>query len=209
MSEMIKIKISCERSMQEDNNASWHRFGVRAASFRAALDYVDAALRRRQGPPPVILETGTTRVDGAYSDGQSTVLFDAFAAQRGGRVLSVDLSIENCRVSRRLTSSDTTDVVCADSVGFLSRLARGVVARVDLLYLDSFDVDWTNPHASALHHLFELAAVFSHLKEGCVILVDDNAGGRGKGAYISQFMQAVGCVVLIDAYQIAFVKTRY
>lgn len=188
---------------QEDEVVDWLRFGVRAQTFKAALDAVDAVC---DGRAPLIVETGTTRVDGAYSDGQSTVLFDAFAKRRGGRVVSIDVSADNCCVARSLTSPGTTDVVCCGSVELLSRLAHDVVRRIDLLYLDSYDVDWSNPHPSALHHAFELAAVFSNLKRGCVVLVDDNANGVGKGAYVAEFMKAAGWALLADSYQIAFIN---
>jgi hypothetical protein len=89
----------------------------------------------------------------------------------------------------------------------LRRISRLCPATVDLLYLDSFDVDWDDPHPSALHHLHELCAAMPALKPGAIVAVDDHLGeqGRlGKSKYIVPFMDSIGAAVLFEAYQIGW-----
>mmetsp|Transcript_4438 Transcript_4438/g.7109 ORF Transcript_4438/g.7109 Transcript_4438/m.7109 type:complete len:374 (-) Transcript_4438:116-1237(-) len=116
------------------------------------------------------------------------------------RVFSVDISQRNCMNCQSLVSN-TTKVVCRDSVKFL----HDFQPTVDVLYLDSFDLDWNNPHPSALHHIKELCASLKNLKPGSLIIVDDNAQGVGKGVYVRDFMENIGAQVLFDDYQIGFV----
>jgi hypothetical protein len=61
---------------------------------------------------------------------------------------------------------------CNDSVNFLRAIANSE-SRVDLLYLDSFDVDLNDPIPSAIHGLHELLAALPFLKDGSILLVDD------------------------------------
>jgi hypothetical protein len=68
-------------------------------------------------------------------------------------------------------------------------------------------LDWDNPHLSSLHHLKELAAVYAKLKPGCLIVVDDNNNGVGKGQYVSDFLNnSNDSTLLFDDYQIGYIK---
>lgn len=91
-----------------------------------------------------------------------------------------------------------------DSVKFLHGFETP--EEIDLLYLDSFDLEWENPHPSSLHHLKELTAVYSKLKPGCLIVVDDNQSGLGKGQYIVDFLNNVNDKKYFDDYQIGYIK---
>jgi hypothetical protein len=67
-----------------------------------------------------------------------------------------------------------SSATCDDSVRFLARWVRehpGTVA--DLVYLDSFDVDFGDPVPAALHGLRELWAIRPALGSGSLLLVDD------------------------------------
>lgn len=175
------------------------RLEHRRATMRRVFEY----LLERRGPEWLILETGCLRAAGNWGgDGQSTYLFDRFVARHGGRVLSVDLDPTACAAARSLVGQRTS-VHCAESVAFLwgYRPPR----PVDCVYLDSFDLDWSRPHASSLHHLKELTALLPRLSPGCLVVVDDNFGGRGKGEYIRAFMDDLGVPPLFDEYQIAWV----
>jgi hypothetical protein len=46
-------------------------------------------------------------------------------------------------------------------------------AQPNLVYLDSWDVDWTDPLASALHGFHEFLVVLPLLRNGVLLLVDD------------------------------------
>ena len=78
------------------------------------------------------------------------------------------------------------------------------INNIDLIYLDSYDLDWNKPHKSSLHHLKELCAIIPKLKKGCVIIIDDNNNGIGKGQYVSNFLENIGATLLFSSYQIAY-----
>ena len=89
-----------------------------------------------------------------------------------------------------------------DSVEFLYKYKPN--EDIDLLYLDSYDLDWKNPTPSALHHMKELCAIIPQLKKGCIILIDDNNNNIGKGQFVSNFLDNIGAKLLFSEYQIAY-----
>jgi predicted O-methyltransferase YrrM len=151
------------------------------------------------------VETGCVRQD-AWTDGRSTVLFDAFLQVHSGRLVSVDIDAERCAYARSQVTGKTT-VVNEDSVSFLHRFSREHPGEIDVLYLDSYDVDWNDPHPSAMHHLKELCAAMPGLRRGSLVVVDDHMdfdGRLGKSKYIVPFMAAIGARKLFEAYQIGW-----
>jgi hypothetical protein len=82
--------------------------------------------------------------------------------------------------------------------------------RVDLFYLDSYDVKWNDDHASADHHLMEFQIIEPHLRPGALVVIDDNSRflsnnqRTGKGHYIADYLEAKGIKPLYDAYQIIY-----
>tara|TARA_R110002153_G_C13180015_1_gene485000 strand:- start:179 stop:805 length:627 start_codon:yes stop_codon:yes gene_type:complete len=157
-----------------------------------------------------IIETGTTRRDHGHlsfgDDGASTYIFDQFINFYDGELLSVDINQDNVNYSNSLTS-DKTKVFCEDSVKFLWNLPKR--QNIDLLYLDSFDIEKENPHPSQLHHIKELCSVIDKLKGGTLIIVDDHDafftnGEIGKGTYIKEFIKSIGADIIFENYQIGF-----
>lgn len=174
---------------------------IRAPSFRIILDI----LERKEKKNFLILETGTSRQrDNWGGDGQSTRVWDFFVNYYDGRVFSVDIDINNCKAASEMVSSKTT-IVCSDSVPYIAKTFPDL-DKVDLLYLDSYDVDFDQPHPSALHHLKELCACYSSLPSGCIIAVDDHNFGKGKGMYVADFMSNLDIKPIYSGYQIVFVK---
>jgi hypothetical protein len=200
----------------------------RAPTMRRAFELLIAQKRERH----LVLETGCMRKrdgdgvvhgpptppdhpwhpggwHGPWSDGMSTLLWDRFVEACGGQVVSVDRTPANCAVADAATSWRTA-VVAADSVTFLHDAHRTLdPGAVDLLYLDSFDLDWDKPHASAMHHMQELAAIYARLRPGCLILVDDcrdNQGRQGKGMYVEGFFRQVGIAPVLAGYQMLWRK---
>lgn len=155
---------------------------------------------------PVIVETGTYREENNYEgDGCSTLLFDTFVDYHGGAVLSVDIDPEACELAQENTLF--TEVHEADSVEFLGTLE----GKIDLLYLDSYNItDWNNDWAPAAHHLKELFAAKNCIKDGTLIVVDDNIktpkGQRlGKGRLIYELMESLDIQPFLDDYQVGWV----
>jgi hypothetical protein len=92
----------------------------------------------------------------------------------GGEFWSVDIEASP---SERLTGqmSSSTHLVVDDSVAFLGRLAehRRREEPIGLCYLDSWDLDWNDPDAAALHGLREWHAVEPMLGRGSILMIDD------------------------------------
>jgi len=176
------------------------RLNKRSDSFQKIFKYLSDKKN------PVIVETGTYREEDNYEgDGCSTLLFDSFIDYHGGSVYSVDIDPEACELARENTFF--TEVVESDSVEFLGSLE----GKVDLLYLDSYNIDdWNNDWAPAAHHLKELFAAKNCIKEGTLIVVDDNItapnGKRlGKGRLIYELMESLGIEPYFDDYQVGWI----
>jgi len=179
------------------------RLNKRSAGFQKIFDFLGGL------NSPVIVETGTYREENNYEgDGCSTLLFDSFVDYHGGVVLSVDIDPEACDLAKENTFF--TEVIESDSVEFLGTLE----GKIDLLYLDSYNIaDWNNDWAPAAHHLKELFAAKDCIKEGTMIVVDDNLklpnGKRlGKGRLIYELMESLGIDPCFDDYQIGWIWTE-
>ena len=145
---------------------------------RSSLEHINYSSMRDTiallgGQPQVILETGSS----AWGT-DSTRLWDAYVRSFGGELWSVDLREEPRERLRGLVGRHTR-LVCDDSVAFLGTWAAdhpGVQAG--LVYLDSYDVDFTDPMPAAEHCVAELAAALPTLGPGSLVLVDDSPGTR-------------------------------
>ena len=179
----------------------YHYLGIRNNTFRMMFEYLDSLNQDKY----LIVETGTTREKDNWADGNSTILFDKYCQINNGIIYTIDNYPPNCETVRSLTSSNT--IVCLnDSVKFLHEFNSP--EKIDLLYLDSYDLDWNNPHESSLHHLKELSTIYSNLKPGCLIVVDDCNwnGKKGKGKYVEEFLSEVGAKLYFEEYQVGYIK---
>lgn len=125
------------------------------------------ALSLMENNSPNIVETGSS----AWG-ANSSLLFDSYVNSFGGRFSSVDIRAEPMWRCSRLCSPSSR-FFCADSVDFLKEYTKDVV-NIDLVYLDSWDVNWADPFPSALHGLKEFLVVYGVLREaGGLLLIDD------------------------------------
>lgn len=175
-----------------------HKLGGRAATFRAVLR--EATHSKVQ----TIVETGCTRKEGNWDgDGQSTVILSEFAKWVRGSFYTVDLDNEAVELARKLCPS--AGVNCGDSVEFLSKFKD----QIDLLYLDSFDLDMSNFHAAALHCMFEFCAALPKLHAGSIVFIDDSPMTdmviSGKGKYVAQYLKQLGVSPFTFGYQAAWI----
>lgn len=130
------------------------------------------ALEALGGRPAQIIETGTSAwgID-------STRLFDSYIHQFGGKFWTVDLRSEPSQRLAKQLSPQTTAVI-GDSVEFLRKLSTRC-SPVDLIYLDSFDLDWNDPSPSAQHCLEEWRAAKPLCDTGTVVIIDDTPQSLG------------------------------
>lgn len=198
------------------------RLAARELSFRKMLRYLDV---RAATTPLVIVETGCTRQAGNWAgDGQSTVLFDRYlqAALPGSHGYSIDIDPQATAQCRNLVGP-LINVRTGDSVAVLVDIAaelKRAGQTIDLLYLDSYDVDWRHTTPSAVHHLKELVSIVGALRPDTLVVVDDSPGEcrvmandqggyalvsmpqvGGKGGYIAEYAQQVGARLLFCHYQ--------
>lgn len=175
------------------------KLGIRAATFRAVLR---EALHHKAMS---IVETGCIRqADNWEGDGQSTIILSSYVAWNRGSFSSVDISQEAVDVAKVL--SPNTPIYCQDSVSYLA----GYKSVIDLLYLDSFDLDVKNEHPAALHCLFEFCAARPNLKPGSIVCVDDSLVAEGlvvtgKGRYVAEYMKHIGVNPFTWGYQVAWI----
>jgi hypothetical protein len=165
---------------------------------------------------PIIVETGCAREENNFEgDGMSTLIFDDYVTTHGGTFYSVDNNTESVQFSKNNTKS--AKVICSDSIKYLYQLNKELREKnqyIDLLYLDSYDFDRDNPHPSSFHHLKEITAIIPSLRNGSMIVVDDNIAvemqmddGRleraiiGKGIYTYHFFKDVGIEPVYMDYQ--------
>lgn len=179
----------------------------RAEGFLRIFEILDSLQKESYS----ILETGTMRAEHGHlcfgDDGCSTFIFDKFVNIMGGRVISVDISPVNCKYAKA-NVSEKTEIVFSDSIPFLNSIPEN--NKFNLVYLDSFDIDRSNPVPSQIHHLEELRACLKNIQKGTILCVDDADaffdGKTGKATLIKQFMEQIypDAILLHNGYQIAW-----
>lgn len=194
------------------------KLGMRADTFEAIFRHLD-----KLGRPVAIIETGCVRGFGDKrpgenwaGDGCSTILFDRYVTANGGVVRSVDIDSEATKRCRELVGHRTHINTC-DSIKWLAQESKFMLSPIDLLYLDSFDLDTTRPLASQVHHANELAAAMPMIGPDTLVVVDDspvsiNDWGmvevHGKGALVARHAVEVGADMRFCMYQIGWTGMR-
>jgi hypothetical protein len=167
----------------------WHLLGKREHAFKTITALLDEHC--------VIVETGTIRTLGNWTgDGQSTIVWNEYAKQLNGQVWTIDIEIAGAQLVEQLQLSHTI-AVTGDSLDMIPKLK---LEHIDLLYLDSFDIDWSNPEPSAQHHLDELNEAMHMLSTGSIVAVDDNMAVAGKGMKVAAHMKSIDAEPLVDGY---------
>ena len=180
------MKLKQHAKLKETNKGgnNWHEYyeeikpllGLRELGFTRIFDYLNNI------KDPVIVETGTVREDYNFEgDGCSTILFDNYIGKKGGTLITVDIDPLACKTAKRLTTC--AEINEGESVEFLSTLD----GHVDVLYLDSFNIyNWLDDWEASGHHLKELFAAKNVIKDGTLIVVDDNLYGTSVGQKSNQ-----------------------
>ena len=167
---------------------AWARLGKRHEAFAAIAELLPEGCR--------IIETGTVRqIDNWEGDGQSTIVWNTLATNLGGTVTTIDINPIGAELVAELELQATTAIV-GDSLDVIPTLT----GHADLLYLDSFDVDFENPLPAAAHHLSELMAALNLLAPGSLVAVDDNRDDQGKGSEVAWFLAEHGAVEIVRGY---------
>jgi hypothetical protein len=115
---------------------------------------------------PFILESGI-----ASAGTNSTYLFNEYIKKYGGFFWSVDINKSLVDLHKG-NMCPATQLICDDSVSFFNNWAKSHnVANV--IYLDSYDLDFYNPLPSGNHGLSEYKALIPVIKKNTLLLIDD------------------------------------
>ena len=155
--------------------------------------------------PLVIIETGILRkLNDWNQDGNSTALWNYIAKERNGKYIGIDIdpaAIELCKKNFL-----DGEYICGDSIAALRSLPA--LSEASLLYLDSYDLDISNPQPAAIHNTGELLAAYSALPSGCLIAIDDSnisignngIADSGKNLISKYVLQSLNATRLADGY---------
>lgn len=115
---------------------------------------------------PYILESGI-----ASAGTNSTYLFNEYVRKYGGLFWSVDIN-KSLVDNNKGNMCPATQLICDDSVSFFKNWSKSHdVANV--IYLDSYDLDFYNPIPSGNHGLFEYKSLMPVIKKNTLLLIDD------------------------------------
>lgn len=173
----------------------------RYSTFKQVLDLME------QRSVKVILETGTARCGASNfaGDGGSTIIWGNWANDHKAQVYSVDIDSYALSCASQATKAYNSNIrfVQQDSITFL----RDFKGTIDLLYLDSFDFDLQNPTPSQEHHLKEIIAVYPHLHQNTIIMIDDcKLPHGGKGKLVIAYLLERGWKIIANQYQVILVQ---
>src|SRR4029077_1346141 len=139
----------------------------------------------------------------------------------------VDRDPEAAALCRSLVGGQV-QIHSGDSLAYLKSLADHGPAGLeflDMLYLDSFDVDFDDPLPSAIHHLKELLAIAPLVSFETLVVVDDSPSSfigvrdgdnpfrpirppriGGKGRLIAEYADQIGAERLFAEYQCGWLR---
>jgi hypothetical protein len=127
--------------------------------------------------PINVLETGCGHYGDCKTFASMTYVFaDILNNLKGGSLLTIDINENNLNKCKELTKdfSHIINYKLGDSLDILKNLDKDYVKSLDLIILDSYDLNLFDPIKSGIHHLKELLSLYENLNENCLIAIDDN-----------------------------------
>lgn len=114
-----------------------------------------------------IFETGSS----AYGT-NSSILFLSYVMKFGGEFNTVDI---NPSIKNRLGHLSDKNIFfhTSDSISFINSFDKSYLGLIDVVYLDSYDLDLLNPKPSEKHGLEEFLSIEKYLKKGALVAIDD------------------------------------
>ena len=147
-----------------------------------------------------ILETGSS----AHGT-NSSMLFINYVKKFGGSFKTVDIN-PSIKLKFNHLINDNIEFYTDDSVQFIMNMVPNTIKKLDVIYLDSFDLDIKNPQPSEQHGLDEFLLLNKFINTGTLIAIDDTpkdfnlfgAGNNkldhipGKGALVLDYIKKHG-----------------
>lgn len=189
MGSIFKFNMNIQKKLQKIRN--WYRENYESKSgFRFQSFMIAISLLYDRFESPVILETGTIRLENDYGAGYSTYIFGDMINRFGGELITVDISKENIDLCKTITSDFSKNItyINDDSLEFLSTFNK----KINLLYLDSYDCPIEgDATASQNHNLQEFLLSENNLDEKSIILIDDvNFSNGGKAKLTHEYLSS-------------------
>ena len=150
------------------------KVGKRQPSFIIMVEHL------LQCSDPFIVETGTMRQEDNYEgDGMSTLLWhNVIKMMKKGSYISIDNDLAAVEFARIKVGCEGwyPSIIHSDSVKHLFRMTQNwwPDRKIDLLYLDSWDMEFPDRVPSFLHTMFEFMTIKPFLAKNALIVVDDN-----------------------------------
>ena len=117
---------------------------------------------------PMILESGI-----ASAGTQSTYLFNEYVRKYGGQFWSVDINPDLVHKNQG-NMCPATKLICNDSVSFFNDWVQDHKnTPANVIYLDSWDLDFYNPQPAGLHGLREYKSLLPAIQKDTLLLIDD------------------------------------
>ncbi len=162
-------------NLYEDDDGSYSLFSGKGRSLHINYLTFKALFENMKSPKNlIILESGI-----ASRGTQSTYLFNELVRKYGGQFWSVDTDA-NLVETHRGNMCPATQLVCDDSVAFFKRwITNGYKSTADdyksadVIYLDSYDLDFYDPEPSGKHGLAEYNALIPAINKDTLLLIDD------------------------------------
>jgi len=119
-----------------------------------------------------VIETGASW---RWGDGMMGLFFGKLSSLNGGKFYSVDINEycvkESIEKFKKYLPELKFNHFINDSIKFLKNVD---LTEINLVHLDSWDLDLLNPYPSALHGWREFESIKDRLNVGSVVIVDDN-----------------------------------
>ncbi len=165
--ELFKSHFANLRGNLYEDNGSYSLFTCKGTSRHINHLTFKALFQNMKSPKNlVILESGI-----ASRGTQSTYLFNELVRKYGGQFWSVD-NDPKLVATHRGNMCPATQLICDDSVAFFKRWTAEN-HRADVIYLDSYDLDFYNPEPSGNHGLAEYNALIPAIDKDTLMLIDD------------------------------------
>jgi len=142
-------------------------FNTYSDSKHVNKDMFELLLKKFSGLSINILETGS-----AAHGTKSSILFANYVKIFGGRFDTVDTN-PKIKDYYGFLESNNVRFHTDDSLNFINNLEDRIINELDLIYLDSFDLDIDNPAQSQEHGLNEFLLLNEKLKKGAILSIDD------------------------------------
>jgi predicted O-methyltransferase YrrM len=145
-----------------------------------------------------IVETGCYR--GIHFDGQSTLIWALIARFTGGHVVAIDISPDSIAKATELLKELLPFVTLVNKCSLVGLVE--ITEPIDVLYLDSFDHEESNPLPCQEHQLAEAKIAVPKMAERSIIMLDDcNMTSGGKALLSDPFIRESGFTQVAKEYQ--------